>query len=75
VKLDDSFPWATALTCALVLIVVIVGGVVTITNGNSLSFRDYIAAVTALAFGTGLLGVGRGIKALRQPPPPPPPAP
>lgn len=52
---DAIFPIATAI---IVLIVVIVGGIVCITDPQTLSFKQYVDAV---ALAAGLLAVGRGI--------------
>jgi Trk-type K+ transport system membrane component len=63
-KLSSDKPVFTAMVLALVLIVVIAGAVVTITNPNTLSFHQYVTDVTTLAGAIGLgAGVGRGIEA------------
>lgn len=52
---DVVMPVATAI---IVLIVVIVGGVVCITDPGTLSFRQYVETVGLAA---GLLAIGRGL--------------
>lgn len=59
--LSDERPWMTICVVAIVLIVTIVGGIVVITNPQTLSFDQYVTVLTGLAIGSGLLGIGRGI--------------
>lgn len=58
----ERIPLASLLVVAGFIIVALVGGVVTITNPDTLPFEKYVTLVTALAGSAGLLGVGRGIK-------------
>jgi hypothetical protein len=58
IDLSSNKPVITILTVMIALICVIVGGVVTITNPQSLSFHQYI---TDIAFVGGALGLGAGI--------------
>ena len=62
----NDLPIATYLITALCAIVAVVGGVVTITAPDTLTFNDYLDAVAAFAIGVGILGVGRGINASRK---------
>jgi hypothetical protein len=62
----NDLPIATYLIAGLCAIVAVVGGAVTITSPDSLSFNDYLDAVAAFAIGVGILGVGRGINASRK---------
>jgi len=51
-------------TAIIVVIVVIVGGIITITDHSALSYADYLTAVGVSA---GLLGIGYGIDAHSKP--------
>lgn len=51
-------------TAIIAVIVVIVGGIVTISDSSSLSFDEYIQSV---AIGVGLLGIGYGIDSRSKP--------
>lgn len=66
-KLLNSLPVATLIVAAAFLIVTIVGGIVTITNPESLSFDKYVVTVTGVAASAGLLGIGRGINSTAKP--------
>lgn len=60
----NEFPWATALTFTVTLIVAVVGGVVVIFGDpGALTFENYIKDLTGLGVANGLLGIGRGIRA------------
>jgi hypothetical protein len=62
--LIDGKPVVTILTVAAALIAVIAGGVVTITNPQTLSFHQYVQDVAFMAGALGLgAGIGRGIDA------------
>jgi flagellar biosynthesis component FlhA len=54
---------ATVLVAVLVVIVAVVGGVVVIVHPDTLSFKQYVDALSKLAIGVGVLGVGRGLAA------------
>jgi hypothetical protein len=55
----DTFP----VMSLLIVILAVVGGVVTITSPDRLSFVDYFQTVIA---GAAALGIGRGIAALKR---------
>lgn len=57
----NELPIATYIIAGLCGIVAVVGGVVTITAPETLSFKEYLDAVSAFAIGVGILAVGRGI--------------
>lgn len=59
--LGEQPPVATILVGVAVLIVVIAGALVTIINPDSLSFDQYLDALSKAAIGAGALGIGRGI--------------
>lgn len=65
--LTDEKPWMTICVVFIVFIVAIVGGVVVIVSPDHLSFQEYITLLTGLAVGSGLLGIGRGIAASKNP--------
>lgn len=54
---------ATLLVAILVTIGAVVGGVVCIANPDTLSFDQYLSALSKFAIGVGLLGIGRGVAA------------
>lgn len=54
-------PIATYLIAGLCAIVAIVGGIVTIVSPQTLSFKEYLDAVSGFAIGVGILAIGRGI--------------
>ena len=56
----DNQPVTTILLGIAFIIVVIVGGIICITD-DSFEFQDYATSVSILAGALGLLGVGRGI--------------
>lgn len=61
--LSSDKPVVTILTVVVVAVAVIVGGVVTITNPQSLTFAQYLRDIALLGAGLGLgNGVGRGIE-------------
>ena len=64
----DFSKWgpATVLVVAIAVIIVLVGGVVCITNPDTLSFDAYLKALIGAIVGTGLLGIGRGHAAASQ---------
>lgn len=47
----------------IVVIVAVAGAIVTVTNPDTLPFRDYVESVT---LGAGLLAIGRGLDKSRQ---------
>jgi ribose/xylose/arabinose/galactoside ABC-type transport system permease subunit len=57
----NELPVATYIIAGLCAIVAVVGGVVTITSPDTLTFKQYLDAVSAFAIGVGILAVGRGI--------------
>jgi hypothetical protein len=59
-KINDS-PFTTILMGIAFIVIVLIGGIVTIVDSESLSFNEYITAVGIAAAGLGLLGIGRGI--------------
>ena len=61
-NLNDS-PVTTILMAVAFTVIVIVGGIITIVNPDSLSFDRYITSVGIAAGALGLLGIGRGINA------------
>lgn len=63
----DEKPWMTICVVGIVFIVAVVGGVVVITDPASLSFQEYVTVLTGLAVASGLLGIGRGIAARKDP--------
>jgi len=61
-QLASSKPVVTILTVVIAMIVVAVGGVVTITNPQSLSFHQYVTDIALMGGALGLgAGIGRGI--------------
>jgi hypothetical protein len=57
----DNQPVVTLLVCALALIVVVAGAIVTIIRPGSLPFHDYVLDVTIVLAALGLgAGIGRG---------------
>ena len=68
--LSSDKPVVTILTVVVVAVAVIVGGVVTITNPQSLTFAQYLRDIALLGAGLGLgNGVGRGIESAGRTPP------
>lgn len=60
----NEFPWATAMTVIVTVIVALVGGgVVLWGDPGALSFEKYVEILTGLGVANGVLGVGRGIRA------------
>lgn len=60
----SEFPWATAMTVMITLIVTLVGGAVVIWGDpGTLSFEKYVQVLTGLCVANGVLGIGRGIRA------------
>ena len=57
----DELPWGTIFGGAIVLIVALAGGIVTIFNSETLPFSDYVSSLGELAIGVGLVTVGRGV--------------
>lgn len=51
-------------TAIIVVVVVLVGGIITITDHSALSYADYL---TAVGIAVGLLGIGYGIDAHSKP--------
>ena len=73
VNLASDKPIVTILTVAVVLIVVIAGGIVTIVRPESLSFHQYVSDIAIVGGALGLgAGIGRGIdsygKQIAKPP-------
>jgi hypothetical protein len=61
-QIASDKPVITILTIVAATVAIIVGGVVTITNPQSLSFHQYIQDITFMAGALGLgSGIGRGI--------------
>lgn len=54
-------PVATYIIAGLCGIVAVVGGIVTVTSPDTLSFKQYLDAISTFAIGVGILAVGRGI--------------
>lgn len=52
---------ATYIVAGLTGIVAVTGAVVTITNPETLSFKDYVDSLQGFALAGGVLAVGRGI--------------
>jgi hypothetical protein len=66
-KLSSDKPVVTILTVLVVVVAVVVGGIVTITNPQSLSFHQYIQDIAFMAGALGLgAGIGRGIDSYGQ---------
>ena len=66
-NLSSDKPIITALTLIVVLIIVISGAVVTITNPETLSFHEYIQEIAIVGGALGLgNGIGRGIESYGQ---------
>jgi len=62
VDLSSGKPVVTILTLVAAVVAVVVGGIVTITNPQSLSFHQYIQDIAFMAGALGLgAGIGRGI--------------
>jgi hypothetical protein len=57
----DKLPWGTMLGGLIVLLVAGVGGVIVIGWPETLSFQEYVNALSDLAVGVGLVTVGRGV--------------
>jgi drug/metabolite transporter (DMT)-like permease len=66
-KIASDKPVVTILTLVAALVAIVVGGIVTITNPQSLSFHQYVQDVSLLGAALGLgAGVGRGIDSYGQ---------
>lgn len=65
---EQQPPIGTLLVGVCVIIVVIVGGIVTIAHPSALSFDNYISSVSRAVIGSGLLAVGRGVLLARRSP-------
>lgn len=66
-KIASEKPVVTILTIVAASVAIIVGGIVTITNPQSLSFHQYIQDITFMAGALGLgSGIGRGIDSYGQ---------
>jgi hypothetical protein len=86
-KIASDKPVVTILTLVAATVAIVVGGIVTITNPQSLSFHQYVQDIAFMAGALGLgSGIGRGIdsyggriaqatQATQAPPPAPPPIP
>jgi hypothetical protein len=57
----DATNWATIMVGVVLVIVAGVGGVVTVVEPSTLSFKDYVDALEKVIIGIGILGVGRGV--------------
>jgi hypothetical protein len=57
----DTAPAATVMVAIVVVLVAGVGGVITIIEPKTLSFKEYVDALEKLIVGIGILGVGRGL--------------
>jgi hypothetical protein len=65
--LSSDKPVVTILTLIVATIAVVVGGVVTITNPQSLTFHQYIQDIAFMGGAIGLgNGIGRGIESHGQ---------
>lgn len=80
-KIASDKPVVTILTLLAASVAIIVGGIVTITNPQTLTFHQYIQDIAFMAGALGLgSGIGRGIDsygqaiAQAQAPPPGPPS-
>jgi hypothetical protein len=66
-QLSSDKPVVTILTVVAATVAIIVGGVVTITNPQSLSFHQYVQDIAFMAGALGLgSGIGRGIDSYGQ---------
>ena len=66
-QLSSDKPIITLLAAIGALVAIVVGGVVTITNPQSLSFHQYVQDIAFMAGALGLgAGVGRGIDSHAQ---------
>ena len=66
-QIASDKPVVTILTLIAALVALVVGGVVTITNPQSLSFHQYIQDIALLGGALGLgSGIGRGIDSYGQ---------
>lgn len=52
---------ATIMVGVVLVIVAGIGGVITIIEPSTLSFKDYVDALEKMVVGIGILGVGRGV--------------
>jgi hypothetical protein len=59
----DTSNAATFMVGIVLAIVAGIGGVITIVEPSTLSFKDYVDALEKLIVGVGILGVGRGLAA------------
>lgn len=57
----DKTNAATVMVGIVLVIVAGIGGVITIVQPSTLSFKDYVDALEKLVVGIGILGVGRGL--------------
>ncbi len=57
----DQANAATIMVGIVLVIVAGVGGVITIIEPKTLSFKDYVDALEKIIIGIGILGVGRGL--------------
>ena len=59
----DNANAATIMVGIVLVIVAGIGGVITIVEPSTLSFKDYVDALEKIIIGIGILGVGRGLAA------------
>lgn len=69
----ERAPVMTILVVIIAVMIGIVGGILVIVEPDTLSFDQYIRAMTGLSIGAGLLGIGRGHAAAARVPVVPPP--
>lgn len=66
-QLSSDKPVVTILTVLAATVAIVVGGIVTITNPQSLSFHQYVQDIAFMAGALGLgSGIGRGIDSYGQ---------
>lgn len=66
-QISSDKPVVTILTLVAATVAIVVGGIVTITNPQSLSFHQYIQDIALLGGALGLgSGIGRGIDSYGQ---------
>lgn len=66
-KITSDKPVVTILTLLAATVAIVVGGIITITNPQSLSFHQYIQDIAFMAGALGLgSGIGRGIDSYGQ---------
>jgi hypothetical protein len=63
----DTANAATIMVGIVLVVVAGVGGIVTVVEPDTLSFKDYVDALEKLVVGIGILGVGRGLASAGRP--------